>query len=106
MQIKGSEELVVSLYNNQPDSNLFVLESWLGCKLNEALFSKPHATNNATNGSSNYIVRKFATSEDEENASGEGIDELDDEMIEKLQMERMVGEEDDDKDSTSTFLSD
>eukprot|EP00029_Vermamoeba_vermiformis_P008219 TRINITY_DN3782_c0_g1_i1.p1 TRINITY_DN3782_c0_g1~~TRINITY_DN3782_c0_g1_i1.p1 ORF type:complete len:1656 (-),score=450.40 TRINITY_DN3782_c0_g1_i1:84-5051(-) len=98
-QIKGSEELVVSLYNNQPDSNLFVLESWLGCKLNEALFAKAGA-NTATNGSSNYVVRKFATSEDEENTVGEGVDELDDEMIEKMQMERMVGEEDDEKDNS------
>ncbi len=92
----------MSLYNNQPDNNLFILESWLGCKLNEALFAKP-AANNAASGSSNYVVRKFATSEDEDNANGEGIDELDDEMIEKMQMERMVGEEDDEKDNSRTL---
>lgn len=50
-------------------------------------------------------MRKFTTSEDEDNAVGEGIDELDDEMIEKMQMERMVGEEDDEKDNSREYYT-
>jgi cold shock CspA family protein len=111
--VKCSERQVRSLFENREESESEILESWLGMKPKDILATRMTTTPRESRNESVHsgVTKSVSTTSSTSNeqkveVENQAIDDIDDELIMKMQLERMVGDDDEEEKTTAEEFPD